>query len=599
MGMCSRVLRLALSRTSSVRNVALLLLLLSLGWPFYAKAGPRKRSVSRETHSSNGYTGSKVCAECHRSIYNSFSRTDMGRSMSTVTLEYLAQLPASAVVSDPRQNRHFSVSAEHGQLYQTEWETGDDGKDVFRETEQIEWIMGAGENGIGALVRRGDQIFEAPLAYYTKTRTWALSPGYEDADRGFSRPIDASCIVCHSGRPNPVPDSPGQFRVPAFDELAIGCENCHGPGAAHVLEMDEGAPAAGAASSIVNPGKLSPWLSDNICMSCHQTGDARVLQPGKGFQDFRPGQPLDHTLALLMPPPNREAPPRPDVLQHYFSMELSKCYRSSGGKLSCTTCHDPHVQPSSDAAPAYYRGKCLGCHTESSCTAPAVARQQTVPADNCIGCHMPRRDVVTISHSSLTNHRIVATPDEPFPDITFRLTTPALPDLVHLDAIPGQPDVVPPLTLLQAYGQVGAEHREYLQRYFEVAKQLETSQPNETHVLEALAADALQQGSPEGDRAAVAYLSRAIELGSTTAWDFEELGTRFLRAHKLQEAASCLRTGIQRAPYDSTLYSLLAEGYVAMNRPSDAAAILTRALQLFPQIDLLRAFRQQVEETGH
>jgi hypothetical protein len=522
----------------------------------------------------------------------------MGRSMSPAIPALLTKLPTSTALFDAQLNRHFSVSVQQGRLCQSEWETDDSGKEVFRDTEHVEWLIGAGANGIGALIRRGDRLFEAPLSYYAKTSTWELSPGYENADRGFSRPIDARCIVCHSGRPNPVMNAAGQFRIPPFDELAIGCENCHGPGGDHVHEMRVTKSTTDSLHpSIVNPGKLSPWLADNICMSCHQTGDARVLQPGKTFRDFRPGQPLDETLALLMAPPTRESPPRSDLIQHFFSMTLSKCYRSNGPKLSCITCHNPHVQPSRDEAPSYYRDKCFICHTEASCTAPLAARQRTSPSDNCVGCHMPKRDVTEISHASLTNHRIIATPDEPFPDVTFQLATPALPGLVHLNALPGQPDAISPLTLLQAYGQLGAEHREYLQRYFDIGKQLETPEPNNTDVLEALAAQALQLKTTDGDRAAIEYLSRAIDHGSTKAWDFQLLGSRLLQAHKLREAVACLQKGIQRAPYDAELYTLLAEGYVAMNRASDATAILTRALQLFPEIDLLRAFLREVQET--
>jgi len=515
--------------------------------------------------------------------------------MSVVTPDLLRALPNSAEFFNPSQNRHFSVTVRDGRLYEAEWETDGNGNDVFRETQAVEWLIGAGANGVGALVRRGDRIFEAPLTYYAKLRSWALSPGYEDADRGFSRPIDAGCISCHSGQPNPSSEYAGKFNTPPFEELAVGCENCHGPGEAHILKMHQNKPDADATdTSIVNPGKIPSWLADNICMSCHQTGDARVRQAGKTFQDFRPGQPLDHTLALLMVPFTPEAPPRTDLVQQYLSMQLSKCYRNTDGKMSCVTCHNPHVQPSSDEAPAYYREKCLSCHTAASCKLPLEARQKTAPADNCIGCHMPKRDVAEISHASLTNHRIVTTPDEPFPDATFHLATRALPDIVHIDAIPNHEDLVPPLTLLQAYGQLGAEHREYMPRYFEIAQQLQATAPNNTDVLEALAAQALQIKTPEGDRAAISYLGKAIAGGSSTAWDFESLGSKLLQARELTNAISCLRTGLERAPYDAKIYTLLAEGYMAENKRDEAAAILTRALQLFPQMDLLRAFLEQV-----
>jgi Cytochrome c554 and c-prime len=594
----SKLCRTAAQKGSSgwLPAVLLFLLLLTLGGSSGSATQEWRQAASRETLPSGGYVGSKVCAPCHRSEFDSFSRTGMGRSMTTVTPALLAKLPPSAAIFDPQRNRHFSVFVRQGQLYQSEWETDAEGTDVFRETEPIEWIIGSGANAMGGIVRRGDRLFEAPLTYYTKTHAWALSPGYLEADRGFSRPVEAECVACHSTRPDPVANTIGEFHDPPFEELAIGCEKCHGPGAAHIREKRSGAANPDSATpSIVNPSKLSAWLADNICMSCHQNGDARVLQPGKTVQDFLPGEPLDHTLAILMVPPTRESPPSADHVQHYFSMTLSKCYRSSAAKLSCITCHDPHVQPTREGAPAYYRGKCMLCHTETSCTAPVATRQQTTPADDCIGCHMPKRDVAGISHASLTNHRIVGTADEPFPEVAFQLTTPSLPDLLHVNAIPGQPDATPPqITLLQAYGQLGVEHREYLQRYYEVAQQLATSAPNNVHVLEALAANSLQQGTAEGNQAAMEYLNRAIAQGSITPWDFEQLGTQLLKARNFPEASACLRKGMQRAPYDAKLYLLLAECDVAMNRLPDAALTLRQAMRLFPQVDALQQFLSDV-----
>jgi hypothetical protein len=103
--------------------------------------------------------------------------------------------------------------------------------------------------------------------------------------------------------------------------------------------------------SITNPAKLSPWLADNICMSCHQAGDARVLQAGKTYRDVRPGAELDDTLSIFLVPFNRESAPKDDLLEHYLSMRLSKCYVKSGGRLGCIVCHDPHVQPFATGSP--------------------------------------------------------------------------------------------------------------------------------------------------------------------------------------------------------------------------------------------------------
>ena len=172
-------------------------------------------------------------------------------------------------------------------------------------------------------------------------------------------------------------------------------------------------------------------------MSCHQNGDAMVLRPGKDYRDFKPGMPLDDTLAIFMVPPRRDSP-QTDLLEHYFSMTLSKCYRGSAGRLSCITCHDPHVEPAKQEAPAQFRAKCLECHNEKSCALPAATRQRKTPPDDCAGCHMPKRQVQTIAHAVLTNHRIVAQAEEPYPDAAFQLASPQTPDLVHLTAIPSR-----------------------------------------------------------------------------------------------------------------------------------------------------------------
>jgi tetratricopeptide (TPR) repeat protein len=573
-----------------------------LSFLFLGPQAVSPQSAARENHRASsratpgkGYIGSEACSRCHALIAARYARTQMGLSMSPVTPRLLKALPNRASVFSRELNRHFSVFVENGQLYQSEWETGEDGKDVFRRTERIEWIMGAGANAMGGVIRQGDQLFEAPLTYYEKTRAWALSPGYEEADRGFSRPIEAACIFCHSGRANPTAGAVGRFASPPFDELAIGCENCHGPGAAHIRQMREGRQGAGARShSIVNPAKLSPWLADNICMSCHQNGDARVLEPGKDFKDFEAGQPLDHTLAILMAPPTRASPPDSDHVQHYFSMILSKCYRKSS-ELSCIRCHDPHQQPSGEEAARYFKKKCLSCHTEASCALGKKAREESQAGDDCVGCHMPKRDVAIISHASLTNHRIVTTPGEPFPDATFEMATAELPDLVHLNAIPGEAKGVPLGTQLQAYGQLAVGRREYLQRYFEVALALESSEPDNTDVLEALAARCFGQRTPEGDRDGLQYLERAAEHGSISAWNFEQLGGRLLKEHRFEEARSRLQLGIRRAPYDAALYALLANAYIHLSQPQEALATLRLASERFPEVDMLRQLLHELE----
>jgi predicted CXXCH cytochrome family protein len=302
------------------------------------------------------YVGSKVCAGCHASMYAHYRRPAMGRS---------ATLPSSSLVSEPITvhndglNRDFRVYREGGDLYQSESESSG-GQLVFESKHKIEYAIGSGENGISFAVRRGDHLFQAPLSFYSRTEKWDLSPGFEQADLGFDRPIYDACIICHAGRPQPVPGRDGLYKQPAFQELAIGCENCHGPGALHVAERSQRAKRT-PDDSIVNPARLPAHLAQDICLKCHQGGDARALLPGRDYSDFRPGTPLLDTVAVVALPVSAA---NTDLLEHHVSMQLSACYRKSGGKLSCLTCHDPHQQPGPAAAPAYFRERCVSCHTE-------------------------------------------------------------------------------------------------------------------------------------------------------------------------------------------------------------------------------------------
>ena len=538
----------------------------------------------------HGYVGSTVCADCHRAIYNVYSETDMGRSMSRVSPQLLEKVPNSEHLVAAKLNRHFEVSVADGNLYQHDYESARDGRAVFRDTRKIEWIIGSGANGFGAIVRRDDVLFEAPLSYYSRTQHWALSPGYEAYDFGFTRPILPQCIACHSGRPRPLLDGNGQFAEPPFAELAIGCENCHGPGSTHVLQMRDHRPGKKIDdSSIVNPAKIPPWLADNICISCHQTGDARVLQPGKSLQDFRPGTALKDTLLIFMVPPRREAPPQSDLLEHYFSMILSKCYRSRDSKLSCITCHDPHIEPDRQQAPVYFRSRCVTCHAETSCAIPVSIRQKQVPRDDCAGCHMPKRDVKEISHSVLTNHRILRETGERYPDATFSMTSAKIPDLVQLDGMPGRNDSpVPPITLLQAYGQLMGAHPEYRERYVALAEELRRVTPDDIYVLEALAYGALAKHSEQGTQQAIEYLTRAIGQGSTLPANFEQVGNLLMNAGRFPEAAEVLALGIKTIPHDGELHRLLGVCYLAQNRTAEARDVLRRANQLFPENDAIR-----------
>jgi predicted CXXCH cytochrome family protein len=301
----------------------------------------------------SSYVGSRACGGCHAAIYSSYAETAMGRSLRRV--DEADQLP---LVPDPVVVNGFKVYRRGGNIYQSEIEKDAYGSPIGQSAYKLEYVIGSGANGYGYIVSSGMRLVEAPLSYYTKSKRWALSPGYQEGDRGFQRPIVAGCLDCHSGGPRPVAHRLGLYEDPPFREVAIGCENCHGPGSEHALALGVG--------SIVNPAKLPSAQQSRLCARCHQDAGAN---------------------------------PNSDLLAQDSAMRQSKCYIATGGRLMCITCHDPHGSVRPAEAVAYYRGKCLTCHA-------SVADH----GENCTGCHLPKHSPGTVPHAALTNHRIQIRP---------------------------------------------------------------------------------------------------------------------------------------------------------------------------------------------
>jgi hypothetical protein len=534
---------------------------------------------------TSDYVGSDACSGCHSRIYREYKKTAMGQSMVPAGPDAISRLALPAHFTNSATNRNFDVFARNGKLYESEYAVGSDGRETFRDTRAIQWLIGAGVNGYGPMVEQDQYLFQAPLSYYTKPGSWGPSPGYESLDLGFNRPILTGCIFCHAGRANPVPATNGKYAQRPFSELSIGCENCHGPGAAHIRAMTAH-PAAARDEHIVNPARLTPYLADNICMGCHQTGDVRALQPGKSYADVRPGRPLNDVLSIFIVPPTPQSPPDADHVEHYYSMTLSKCYRASAGRMSCLSCHDPHVEPSAAEAPAYYAHKCLACHTNQSCTIPLATRLHQQPANDCVHCHMPKRDIQVISHSTATNHRILAKPDEAWPDITFHQTTASLPDLIHLDPAPGEKDALPPpLMLLQVYGELAANNPRYISRYLDVLSALEKSMPNDPLMETAVGRRELKSGNYTS---AATHLLHAVDLAPPQATTCADLADALAHLGRGEEAVSWLDKSIELDPFNPFTQRSLIVQLIRLKQYARVRTALEHYVQVFPQDTYMR-----------
>jgi tetratricopeptide (TPR) repeat protein len=254
------------------------------------------------------------------------------------------------------------------------------------------------------------------------------------------------------------------------------------------------------------------------------------------------------------------------------------------------------VEPTREESPEYFKTKCLTCHTEKNCSLPLQVREHQQPPDDCAGCHMKKRDVQEISHSSITNHRILVRPDEPFPDIAFQQTTAALPDLIHLNPAPGRKGLPPPaLTLLQAYGELVEKHPEYINRYFAVLDDLERTAPDNPLVQAAIGNRELHSGKYQE---AVAHLQRALDTGTPKTILYTDLADALIKLGRNLEAVAVLRKASEFDSFNATLKKTLIVQLIQVKDYANAKMELEDYVKRFPEDSFMRQMLARARAAG-
>jgi hypothetical protein len=563
-----------------------------------AQAPPKQETTSPQYLNARpevAYVGDEVCHDCHPSEYQTFKKTGMGRSAAIPSPEDLRELATPVSITRKKLNRSFSVYARNGKIFHEESERDARGQPVFSESHEIAYTIGAGDVGKSYLVVKGDALFVSPISYYSRIRNWDLSPGYNEGTfRGFTRRVVDLCVDCHTGLPLLAPGSHNRFQQPPFRFLSVACERCHGPGALHVEQRKQSAPLNGPVDfSIVNPERLPPEVRDDVCAQCHFSGDARVLQPGKNYLDYRPGTPLGDVVDVFSVPPAIKGT-RFFALDQFEQLKTSRCWLSSKGRLGCITCHNPHVQLHGNEAADFFRARCLRCHSAESCRAPMPRRQDTSPPDNCTLCHMPQRKMENISHSSLTDHRILRTPSET--PAVFESGSNAAPpiDLIRDTSSSNSRESQSDLrNLALAYSQVAAHYPALGERGLESLEQAAAALPNDAEVQSAYGL-ILVVARPKDPQRAIETLQKAIVLGSKSPEVRTQLARLMLQKGEVTAAIGLYEDSILIDPYYPTPYGALARVYLLLKDRTNALEALDRLLKLDPGADAARQERLRV-----
>jgi tetratricopeptide (TPR) repeat protein len=322
---------------------------------------------------ASGYVSSAVCAQCHRDIAATQTKSNMAQTWQGIVATHI--LPPA--YREEREEQPVLYRAFREGAKGLQFETALPGRPPLKAP--VEVVIGGDRHGVSFLARvraiEGAQLVHAPLIetrylHSTHEHGLALSPGFPEEKpsnyemalgRALSPAFEKKCLDCH-GRPDSTNASGG-----------VRCESCHGPGRRHVDAVAAGKPRSG----IVNPAKLTGDHSMDPCAGCHS-----------GFAALSDPLPDD----LL-------------ISNQVNALKNSECYIQSGAAIRCTNCHDPH-RDAPDAASRSVQ-TCLQCHSAR------VERHAGLCPINreggCLGCHMPG---VTKGSFTMVDHWIRVHPEQ-------------------------------------------------------------------------------------------------------------------------------------------------------------------------------------------
>jgi len=354
----------------------LLALFLLLGGLWRLANGPEAVHLveDRWEKDAGQYAGTEACRSCHAQIVEDQLASNHAQTVRSITnARPRAPFGNGQEVVDPSNGARYGTAG--GREAQLILNAGG-----LSASQTLQWEFGAGNHAFGylALADNGAWI-DARLNYYPKAGKWDFTSSQDKPqkyllEQPMGRPRSPEevfrCFACHAtviradGVKGTGPLDPGKLTIrPDRSDLNVGCESCHGPRAAHVREIRSGKPAP--------QQDWSAGEMNRVCGKCHGLNNIEASHP---------------VIARFQP----------------HGLEQSRCFRESGGKLTCSTCHNPHQNARREAS--FYEAKCLSCHSGATASIGKSVCPKGRAAD-CISCHMPS-DSKSMLHVTFTDHRI-------------------------------------------------------------------------------------------------------------------------------------------------------------------------------------------------
>ncbi|MBI1355488.1 MAG: tetratricopeptide repeat protein [Acidobacteria bacterium] len=525
----------------------------------------------------------EACAACHPDEARSYLETGMGRSFAPLTrANNQADFQSRNSFYHAASQRYYQATERDGRFYLRRWQQDSDGRPENIVEKQIHYALGSGNHAVAFLHRTpDDRLLQLPVTWYSdRGGFWAMAPGYDRPDHaGFRRKIDLECMFCHNGYPKVEgPELPGaSVRFPPELPAGIDCARCHGPGERHLAAAQAGEPPQKLRAEIVNPASLASDRQLEVCLQCHLETTTSPLPHairrwGRDYFSFEPGQRLADYALHFDHAAEAGRGNKFEVVGAAYRLRASRCFQSSKGALTCTTCHDPHHLERGASGRARHNAICRNCHAQTG----TASGPHTTDAD-CVSCHMPQRPAEDALHVRMTDHRIQAPPSPgaaQLADETGGEAYRGRVDLYYPPRLENDPDREIYLALAQVRDFANLDTG--LPRLARAIRRRPPEAPEPHYFL----AEGYRQ---QGDLAAAGDAYRAALERQSAFWPaLRGLGLALAATGDLGAAAEALEAAAKQAPTDVAVAVALGDIYFRMSRLDDARRVLSAALEANP-----------------
>jgi Flp pilus assembly protein TadD len=541
-------------------------LLAALLWvPITSLAQTSARAASAD---SNGYAGNQACAGCHSSVFNSYVKTSMAHA-SGPAMDNL--IPAD--FGHKKSGVHFRIYADGGKVWLSFERPNDP---AVRGKRELLYYIGSGRRGRSYLFAVDGFLFESPVNWYADRHVWDMAPAYGNASEiPMNLPAFASCLNCHfSGMQPPVQGTENRYPIPPFSYDGVTCERCHGPGAAHTK-----------GGAIVNPAKLDATRRDAVCMQCHLEGKAAIERPDRHIYDFQAGQQLSAYIRYFVLADQQGL--GLGAVSQFEALAQSVCKKKTGEAMSCTSCHDPHYEPSAAERVSYYRQKCLACHGAKFGTTHRIDQP------DCTACHMPSSLSTDVAHTEVTDHRILRRASISSQLLQDGNAHAPLPRLVRFPDSQKTDEDARDLalawdSLVNGGMTAAAPETERLLR-----SAIEKSS-NDPALLSALGYFAQKKGDIDHARE---FYEKALAIDPTLIDAATNLGAIEANRGHLREAVRLWENAFERAPGQSRIGMNIARLFCDTGQPGNARDYVLRVLEFNPDLPEAKDLLQRLNRT--